>query len=85
MGAVHVISTQTIYRAEATIRLPPTTGEGSSTLAMLVEIEIPANTAGQYYETQSELLESPTIAVTSSAISVVSGACHRMHFGPRSA
>ena len=51
--------------------LPPATGEGSSTLAILVEIEIPANTSGQYYETQSELhcetqselLESPTIAV----------------------
>jgi len=55
IGAVHVISTQTIYRAETTIMLPPATGEGSSTLAILVEIKIPAYTSGQYYETQSGL------------------------------
>ncbi len=63
IGAVHVISTPPTYTAETTIMLAPATGEGSSTLANLVEIETAAYTAGQYYKTQIEILESPTIAV----------------------
>jgi polysaccharide biosynthesis transport protein len=63
IAVVHIISTQPVYTAETTIMLAPATGEGSSTLANLVEIETAAYTAGQYYKTQSELLESPTIAV----------------------
>jgi len=63
MAVVHIISTRPVYTAETTIMLEPATGEGSSTLANLVEIETAAYTAGQYYKTQSELLESPTIAV----------------------
>jgi succinoglycan biosynthesis transport protein ExoP len=60
--AVHVLSTRPTYTAETTIMLAPAAGEGSSTLANLVEIETAAYTAGQYYKTQSEILESPTIA-----------------------
>jgi capsular exopolysaccharide synthesis family protein len=59
---VHLISTRPIYTAETTIMLTPATGEGSSTLANLVEIETAAYSAAQYYKTQSELLESPKIA-----------------------
>jgi len=63
IAVVHIISTRPVYTAETTIMLAPATGEGSSTLANLVEIETAAYTAGQYYKTQSELLESPTIAI----------------------
>jgi capsular exopolysaccharide synthesis family protein len=63
IGVVHIISTRPTYTAETTIMLAPATGEGSSTLANLVEIETAAYTAGQYYKTQSEILDSPTIAV----------------------
>jgi capsular exopolysaccharide synthesis family protein len=62
MAVVHIISTRPVYTAETTVMLSPATGEGSSTLANLVEIETAAYTAEQYYKTQSELLESPTIA-----------------------
>jgi polysaccharide biosynthesis transport protein len=63
IGVVHIFSSRPIYTAETTIMLSPATGEGSSTLSNLVEIETAAYTAGQYYKTQSELLQSPTIAV----------------------
>jgi succinoglycan biosynthesis transport protein ExoP len=62
IGVVHVISTPPTYTAETTIMLAPATGEGSSTLENLVEIETAAYNADQYYKTQSEILESPTIA-----------------------
>jgi capsular exopolysaccharide synthesis family protein len=62
IGVLHLISSRPIYTAETTIMLAPATAEGSSTLANLVEIETAAYSAGQYYKTQSELLQSPTIA-----------------------
>ncbi|MBV8056890.1 MAG: polysaccharide biosynthesis tyrosine autokinase [Deltaproteobacteria bacterium] len=62
IGVVHIISTPPTYIAETTIMLAPATGEGSSTLENLVEIETAAYNADQYYKTQSEILESPVIA-----------------------
>ena len=63
IGLVHILGTRPVYTAETTIMMAPAAGEGSSTLANLVEIETAAYNAGQYYKTQSEILESPTIAV----------------------
>jgi succinoglycan biosynthesis transport protein ExoP len=62
IGVVHLISTPPTYTAETTIMLAPATGEGSSTLENLVDIETAAYNADQYYKTQSEVLESPLIA-----------------------
>ena len=62
IGVVHIISTPPTYTAETTIMLAPATGEGSSALENLVEIETAAYNADQYYKTQSEILESPVIA-----------------------
>jgi polysaccharide biosynthesis transport protein len=62
IAVVHLISTPPTYTAETTIMLAPATGEGSSTLENLVEIETAAYNADQYYKTQSEILESPVIA-----------------------
>jgi capsular exopolysaccharide synthesis family protein len=62
IGVVHIISTAPTYTAETTIMLAPATGEGSSTLENLVEIETAAYNADQYYKTQSEILQSPAIA-----------------------
>jgi polysaccharide biosynthesis transport protein len=63
LAVVHIVSTPPIYTAETTIMLAPLTGEGSTTLENLVEIETAAYSADQYYKTQSEILESPAIAV----------------------
>lgn len=62
IAVVHIISTPPTYTAETTIMLTPASGEGSSTLENLVEIETAAYNADQYYKTQSEILESPAIA-----------------------
>ena len=42
IAVVHIISTRPVFTAETTIMLSPATGESSSTLANLVEIETAA-------------------------------------------